>query len=135
MESKIEKFIDKHHVMTLATQSDEGVYCANAFYAFDKESSALIFSSDVATRHGVEMVVNCRVAASIVLETKVVGRIQGVQIVGRVVQSSEDDRKLYLTRFPYAAVVELNMWRLEIDHLKLTDNTLGFGRKLIWNRV
>ncbi len=135
MESKIVKFIDKHHVMTLATQSEQGVYCANAFYAFDSKSGALIFSSDVTTRHGAEMVENRAVAASIVLETKIVGKIQGVQIVGRIVESTADDRALYISKFPYAIVMELNMWRLEIDHLKLTDNTLGFGKKLIWNRV
>ncbi len=135
MESKITKFITKHHVMTLATQSPEGVYCANAFYAFDSQSSALIFSTDATTRHGAEMIANSQVAASIVLETKVVGRIQGAQITGRVVNATSGDLTLYLSRFPYAVVMGLNMWRLEIDYLKLTDNTLGFGKKLIWNRV
>ncbi len=134
MESKITKFIEKHHVMTLATQSDKGVYCANAFYAFSANDNALIFSTDTATRHGAEMVANREVAASIVLETKVVGRIQGAQIVGHIVEASSQDRSLYLSKFPYAVIVELNMWRLEIDQLKLTDNTLGFGKKIIWNR-
>lgn len=120
--------------MTLATQGLDGLYCANAFYAFDSQSSALIFSTDVTTRHGANMVANSHVAASIVLETKVVGRIQGAQITGRVVEATPADLSLYLSKFPYAAVMELTMWRLEIDYLKLTDNTLGFGKKLIWNR-
>ncbi len=121
--------------MTLATQSEQGVYCANAFYAFDGSNNSLIFSSDSSTRHGGEMVKCRQVAASIVLETKVVGKIQGVQIVGRVVASTKEDRSLYLSKFPYATLLDLSMWRLEIDHLKLTDNTLGFGKKLIWNRA
>ncbi|MFI3292209.1 MAG: pyridoxamine 5'-phosphate oxidase family protein [Rikenellaceae bacterium] len=135
MESKIVKFIDKHHVMTLATQSDQGVYCANAFYAFDSESGSLIFSSGVDTRHGSEMTANRQVAASIVLETKIVGKIQGAQIIGNIEESSSADKTLYISKFPYAAVVDLQLWRLRIDHLKLTDNTLGFGKKLIWNRA
>ncbi|MFR9603177.1 MAG: pyridoxamine 5'-phosphate oxidase family protein [Rikenellaceae bacterium] len=135
MESKIVKFISKHHVMTLATQSDKGPYCANAFYAYAPESKGLIFSTDAAaTRHGAEMVASRDVAASIVLETKVVGRLQGVQITGRIVEATGEDRKLYLAKFLYAAVVDLCLWRLEIDYAKLTDNTLGFGKKLIWNR-
>ncbi len=121
--------------MTLATQSDQGVYCANAFYAFSSQDGALIFSSDATTRHGAEMIANRDVAASIVLETKIVGKIQGVQIVGRIVESTAEDRALYIAKFPYAIVMELNVWRLEIDHIKLTDNTLGFGKKLIWNRA
>ncbi len=135
MESKITKFISKHHVLTLATMGEEGVYCANAFYAFDEQGAALIFTTDISTRHGAQMAVNPRVAASIVLETKVVGRVQGAQITGRVVAANDQDRKLYLSKFPYAVVMELNIWRLEIDFLKLTDNTLGFGKKLIWNRA
>ncbi len=120
--------------MTLATQSSEGVYCANAFYAFDREGAALIFTSDSSTRHGAEMIETPRVAASIVLETKVVGRVQGAQITGRVVAGCDKDKEIYLAKFPYAIVMELNIWRLEIEHLKLTDNTLGFGKKMIWNR-
>ncbi len=135
MESRIEKFLAKHHVMTLATQSAEGVYCANAFYAFDPSEGTLIFSTDVSTRHGAEMVENRGVAASIVLETKVVGSIQGAQITGEIEEARAEDQKIYLSKFPYAVVVKLNMWRLRIDHLKLTDNRLGFGKKLIWNRV
>jgi uncharacterized protein YhbP (UPF0306 family) len=40
----------------------------------------------------------------------------------------------YIKRFPYAAVAPLNIWVIEPDFMKLTDNTLGFGKKLIWNR-
>ncbi len=134
MESKVIKFLSKHHVMTLATQSEEGAYCANAFYTFDQESQTLIFSTDPTTRHGSEMVANRRVAVSVVLETKVVGCIQGAQIIGQIEEASSADRKLYLSKFPYAMVVDLHMWRVRIDYLKLTDNTLGFGKKIIWNR-
>ncbi len=134
MDSKIYKFIERHFVMTLATQSQNGVYCSNAFYAFDREGVTLVFSSDKSTRHGGEMVNNNQVAASIVLETKVVGKLQGVQITGRTYEASAEDRKLYISKFPYAALADLSLWRVEIDYIKLTDNTLGFGKKLIWNR-
>lgn len=120
--------------MTLATQGEVGVYCSNAFYAFDREGVALVFNSDKSTRHGGEIVKNNRVAISIVLETKVIGKLQGVQITGRAVEASAEDRKLYISKFPYAALAELSLWRVEIDFIKLTDNTLGFGKKLIWNR-
>jgi uncharacterized protein YhbP (UPF0306 family) len=40
----------------------------------------------------------------------------------------------YIKEFPYAAVADLELWRLEADFMKLTDNTLGFGKKLIWQR-
>ncbi len=135
MERKIIKFIERHHVMTLATSGEQGLYCANAFFAFDPDTQALIFATDPSTRHGAEMIQNPNVAASIVLETKVVGRIQGAQITGVVREATPQDKTLYVKRFPYTMTLELTLWRLEINHLKLTDNTLGFGKKLIWNRL
>lgn len=135
IDSPIEKFIAKHHVLTLATATNDGVpYCCNAFFAYAKGEGAFIFTSDRATNHGQMMLQNSRVAASVVLETRVVGRVQGLQITGRVMAATEEDKKLYLKRFPYAVVADLTLWRLEADMLKLTDNTLGFGKKLIWHR-
>ena len=32
----------------------------------------------------------------------------------------------------FAALAELTLWALVPDYLKFTDNTLGFGKKLIW---
>lgn len=127
-------FVRKHHVLTLATQSPEGIWCANCFYAFDSERGQWLFTSAPETRHGAEMSRNPRVAASIVLETRIVGRVQGLQISGRVHMADNEGRRIYLKRFPYAAVTDLHLWALEPDELKLTDNTLGFGKKLVWKR-
>jgi uncharacterized protein YhbP (UPF0306 family) len=78
------------------------------------------------------MLANGRVAASVVLETHIVGKIQGLQITGQIKPAIEGDKAIYLKRFPYAVVADLSLWRLEADMMKLTDNTLGFGKKLIW---
>ena len=43
-------------------------------------------------------------------------------------------RSAYLTRFPYAAAMKLNLWVLVIDTIKYTDNRMGFGKKLLWER-
>lgn len=73
-----------------------------------------------------------RVAASVVLETRIVGKVQGLQLCGTVARGDEEDKRRYLHRFPYAALAELTLWALVPDYLKFTDNTLGFGKKLIW---
>jgi uncharacterized protein YhbP (UPF0306 family) len=98
----------------------------------------LVFMNNPETRHGGEMTANAHVAAAIVLETRVVGRLQGLQIEG-VVRMAEGDsltaaRRAYLKRFPYAAAMEQPLWVLEPTMMKLTDNTLGFGKKLIWRK-
>ena len=135
IDKKIEKFIKAHHVLTLATATRDGEpYCCNCFFAYDNESAAFIFTSGKETHHAQMMEQNSRVAASIVLETRTVGKIQGLQITGRIEAAQEGDKILYVKRFPYTAVADLTLWRLETDFMKLTDNTLGFGKKLIWQR-
>ena len=135
IDKKIEKFISRHHVLTLATATNDGApYCCNCFYAYDADTAAFIFTTDSTTRHGQMMSENNRVAASIVLETRTVGKVQGLQITGMVKPAVDGDKMTYIKSFPYAAVADLHLWRLEADFLKLTDNTLGFGKKLIWQR-
>ena len=133
MDERFVKFIKKHHVLTLATVNGEGEpYVANCFYAYDAKRNVLIFTSDTTTRHGAEMAANACVAISIVLETRIVGRVQGVQIVGKAERGDDDARKSYIKRFPYAAAAPLELWMVRPSMMKLTDNTLGFGKKLIW---
>ena len=134
MEEKIIKFLKRHHVLTLATLSDGQPYCANAFYGYDKERNRIVFTSDLTTRHAQEMMTNSRVAASVVLETRIVGKIQGLQICGSISSGDDMDRRCYIKRFPYAALADLTLWAIEPDFIKLTDNTLGFGKKIIWNK-
>lgn len=135
IDKKIERFIAKHHVLTLATSTPDGKpYCCNCFFAYDEASAAFIFTTDSATHHGQMMQANPRVAASVVLETRTVGKVQGLQITGKVLPAVDGDKMTYIKAFPYAAVADLSLWRLEADMMKLTDNTLGFGKKLIWRR-
>ena len=133
MDERIIKFIKKHHVLTLATVNSEGMpYVANCFYAYDNKRNLFVFTSDLTTRHGSEMAENSNVALSVVLETRIVGRVQGLQITGKAERGDEEAHRCYIKRFPYAAVADLNIWMVTPTLMKLTDNTLGFGKKLIW---
>jgi uncharacterized protein YhbP (UPF0306 family) len=90
------------------------------------------------TRHGKEFLENPTVAGTIALETIRIGRIRGIQFTGMVSEPSGEDliraRRVYLRRFPFAAMADLHLWLISPDHIKLTDNRLGFGHKEIWNR-
>ena len=133
VDKHIVKFINKHHVLTLATVDDDGMpYVANCFYAYDSARNIFIFTSDTTTRHGGHMATNPHVALSIPLETRIVGRVQGIQICGIAKRGDSEAHTTYIKRFPYAAVAPLTLWAVRPTMMKLTDNTLGFGKKLIW---
>ena len=125
-------------MLSVATVSERGPWCASCFYAWDEENNTLVVTTDPDTRHGAEFRSNPTVAGTIALETKRVGRIRGAQFTGTVSEPEGDDlkhaRRIYLRRFPYAALVDLHLWVIHLNHIKLTDNRLGFGKKIIWQK-
>ncbi len=130
LDPKIEAFLRNHHLLTLATSHDNTPYCASCFYAFLEEPLSFIVATDATTRHGREALENAQVAGTVALETKIVGKIQGVQFTGVFQAANEAEKKAYLKRFPYAIAMHPELWSIKISYLKLTDNTLGFGKKL-----
>ncbi|MCC8088115.1 MAG: pyridoxamine 5'-phosphate oxidase family protein [Rikenellaceae bacterium] len=137
-DKEIIRFIKEHHVMTLATSVNDRPYCANVFYAWMGSDNCFVFTSSDETRHASEAINNKHVAASVVLETSVVGKIRGVQITG-IMERPEGEafdkaKSRYLKKFPFAAVMRLDLWVLKPEFMKLTDNRLGFGKKIIWNK-
>ena len=137
-DKKIISFLKKHHVLTLATCIDLQPWCANCFYTVLVDEVALVFTSGYETRHIQETLKNSLVAGSVVLETSIINKIQGVQFTGRLELPEmgiiDKSKYAYLKRFPFAALMETTLWVLYIDHLKMTDNRFGFGNKLIWER-
>jgi len=136
IDSKIIEFFRKHHVLTIATTVENEPWCANCFYVYLEEENSLVFTTDLDTRHGKEFIKNPVVAGSVVLETMVVGKIQGIQFQGIV---SEPEGELlskakwaYLKKFPPAVLMDTHLWVVKLTIIKMTDNRLGFGKKLIW---
>ncbi len=138
MDPKIINFINEHHVLTLATSINDQAYVANCFFVYLSKENAFIFTSSPETRHGSEMLINKRVAANIVLETKTVGKIQGLQMMANIEKlEGVEERNMkiaYLKKYPFAVLKLETMWKLTPDFMKLTDNSLGFGKKLIWRK-
>ena len=131
-------FFRKHHVLTVATSVNGEPWCANCFYVYLEEKNALVFTTDPATRHGREFRESPLVAGSVVLETRLIGRIRGIQFQAVVSEPQGDElelaRKAYLKRFPVAMLMETHLWIAELSLIKMTDNRLGFGKKLIWKK-
>ncbi len=137
-DTRVIEFINEHHVLTMATCFDEEPYCANCFYVFSEDDNRFIFTSDKSTKHIKDTAHNIMVAGSIVLETKTIGLIRGLQFQGYITELQGDEykkaRKVYLKRFPYAILKQTSMWAIDLSYMKFTDNRLGFGKKLIWKK-
>ena len=132
MNPKIEAFIAKHHLLSLATYADE-LWCCSLFYAYNPEEITFIVATDTQTLHGANIVQNHTVAGTIAFETKTVGKIQGIQFIGEMTISDEG-KEFYYKAFPYARIMNPTLWTIRLDEIKMTDNTLGFGKKLNWKR-
>lgn len=139
VDSRIIKFFRKHHVLTIATSVGNEPWCANCFYAYLEAENALVFTTDTDTRHGREFTENPVVAGSVVLETMIIGKIRGLQFQGTVAEPEGEllskAKSAYLKRFPVAALMDTRLWIVKLTHIKMTDNRLGFGKKLIWNTL
>lgn len=137
-DTQIVKFIKQHHVLNLATCAGNQAWSCSCFYAWLEKEAAFVFSSDGNTRHAAEIGLNPKVSGTIVLETKVVGKIQGIQFTGEAELANDQlfqkARNAYLLRFPYAIAMNTTFWVLYPNFIKLTDNRLGFGKKLLWER-
>jgi len=138
IDKRIVKFLKKHHVLTIATSTGNTPWCASCFYVFHEEENTLVFTSDIKTRHGQEFIKNPLVSGTVALETNIIGRIRGVQFSGIVSEPSgkllETAESSYLKRFPIAMLMETKIWIVELTYIKYTDNRLGFGKKITWEK-
>jgi uncharacterized protein YhbP (UPF0306 family) len=138
IEERIRKFFRKHHVLTIATTVDNAPWCANCFYVYLEEENSLVFTTDSDSRHGKEFLKNPLVAGSVVLETFVIGKIRGIQFQG-IISLPKDAlaqkaKNSYLKKLPIALLMDTTLWVVELTYIKMTDNRLGFGKKLIWEK-
>jgi uncharacterized protein len=138
VDRRVVKFLRKHHVLTIATTVENEPWCASCFYVYLEEENALVFTTDIDTRHGKEFLKNPLVAGSVVLETLIVSKIRGIQFQGIISEPGGEllskAKWAYLKKFPPAVLMNTHLWIVNLTLIKMTDNRLGFGKKLIWNK-
>jgi uncharacterized protein len=129
---KIEHFLSEHHLLSLATMGDS-LWCCSLFYVYDSVLNVFIVATDPETLHGSNLLSNTTVAGTVALETKTIGKIQGIQFRGEMSIGSEH-KELYYKAYPYALAMNPTLWTINLDEIKFTDNRLGFGKKVTWKR-
>ncbi|MBR8463519.1 hypothetical protein KDD93_02905 [Campylobacter sp. faydin G-24] len=134
MDKNIIKFIKKMHLVSVAVISEDIPYAFSCFYAFDEDRLNLLVASSSTTTHIKALAQNPEVGGTIALDTKIVGKIEGIQLRGTMQKANEQMSKIYFKRYPYALAMKPEIWCISLKWIKFTSNTLGFGKKLIWER-
>ncbi len=134
----ITAYLKKQHVLTLCVGDAQSLWSANCFYAFNESEMSFYMLTDHATRHGQLLALNSHVAGTVSDQTITVSLIKGAQYSGEMNvlsgEASQDARRIYTGRFPLAKLATTPIWCLRLDEVKLTNNKLGFGTKLSWQR-
>jgi len=128
-------FLSKHHLLSLATSADNTPQSASLFYAYSSEDIAFIVASDIKTEHIQNVLLNNTVSGTVALETDEIGKIEGIQFKAKMYRVSHEEGSLYFKAFPFAKVMNPQLWSIVLEDIKLTDNRLGFGKKLYWQRA
>lgn len=136
IEKRVLDFIAEHHIFTLATSRDNKPYTSTCFYVYLPEINLFVFTSDKTTRHIQDTEQQKSVAGAIALETSIVGKIRGIQFTGIIKELEGNElsvaQKAYIKKFPIAILAKTTLWGITPDFIKMTDNRLGFGKKIIW---
>ncbi|WP_241622392.1 YhbP family protein [Rosenbergiella australiborealis] len=131
-------YLARQHVLTLCTYSGDECWAAHCFYALDRENISFWLMTEPSTCHGRLMVASPQVVGTVSEQTESVSTLQGVQFRGEIVLAEGEDYQrglaAYQQRFPIAKKKIAPLWVLRLDTLKMTDNSLGFGTKLHWQR-
>lgn len=132
------RYLKKQHVLSLSCHSAHEIWSANCFYVFDETRMAFWLMTQPDTRHGSLIQANPQVAGTVNGQPKTVLLIKGIQYRGRIQRLegvvAQQARSAYQKRFPVARNVSAPLWEILLDELKMTDNALGFGKKIIWRR-
>ncbi len=120
-------------MLSLATSNAKDLSVCSLFYTYQEKELSFIVASSEETTHIRHIKQNNTVAGNILLETKELGRIQGVQFRGLMFEVEEKEfRNAYFKSFPYAIALNPKLWQIKVNYFKMTDNRLGFGKKIIW---
>jgi uncharacterized protein YhbP (UPF0306 family) len=138
MDKKIQLFIENEKNLTFCTSINNTPHCANCFYAFRQENNLLVFKSNRKTKHIENAMMNSRIAGTIIPDLHKTGTIKGLQYTGKFTPLSEElleaAKKTYYLKFPFAMVMPGEFWAIELLTVKMVDSTLGFGKKLTWEK-
>lgn len=139
MNESIIRFIQRQTCATICCIDELGnPYCFSCFYAFNPESGLLYFKSSATSHHATLMKKNPVIAGTIQPDKLNTILVKGVQFEGIVLDPNHSlagqASRYYHKIHPLALAISGEIWSIQINSIKMTDSTKGFGKKISWNR-
>jgi uncharacterized protein YhbP (UPF0306 family) len=139
MNEYIDAFIQEHTCASIACLDSDGQpYCFSCFYAIDVIQGLLYFKSSKDSNHAGFLHANPLVAGTILPDKLNKLQVKGIQLEGTILSVDDPLAKNaashYYKSHPIAIAMSGEIWTIKINRIKYTDNTLGFGSKIIWER-
>jgi uncharacterized protein YhbP (UPF0306 family) len=132
------EFIGSTKVATICCVAANAPHCFNCYFSFIAADGYLVFKSSSGTRHEEILRQNAVVAGTIIPEHIELATIRGIQFEGVMLPENMlltvKASSSYYLAFPFALAVPGNLYIVQINSLKFTDNTKGFGYKSHWAR-
>lgn len=136
--SEIDDFLQAQNVASISFVDETSLvpYSFSCFYAFDKKHMLLMFKSSRDTWHAGHLDPGKAIAGTILPDKLDVIRLQGIQLAGHILAQDDHLHKyavgVYYKRFPFARIMNGEIWAVQLHSIKMTDNKKGFGKKIKW---
>lgn len=140
IQQHISNFIAQQTVASVCCSGPEGdLHCFSCYYAYNENQELLYFKTSDDSLHMQYLLKNALLAGTILPDKLNKLSIKGIQFNGELLRTSHaqdnDAAKLYHRRFPFALAMPGIVYTIKLNRLKMTDNTLGFGTRLVWDRL
>ncbi|MBK8787091.1 MAG: pyridoxamine 5'-phosphate oxidase family protein [Chitinophagaceae bacterium] len=114
-------------------------YCFSCFYAFHAESGLLYFKSSKESHHATLLMQHPFVAGTVLPDKLNALVVKGIQFEGVLLDKEHPLAKNALRNYHKSksngpGLARRGLDSIRIDSVKMTDSTLGFGKKISWQR-
>lgn len=139
MKESIIQFIQEQTCATICCVDEQGKpWCFSCYYAFNRADGLLYYKSSPDSHHAPIIKGNPNIAGTILPDKLNKLLVKGIQfegiILGEQHPSAATASGFYYKRFPIALAMTGNLSVIQINRVKMTDSTAGFGKKITWNR-
>ncbi len=139
MDNNIIEFLESQTCATICCLDEQKrPWCFSCYFIFNPGEGLLYFKSSPASNHSSMMKKNPLIAGTVLPDKLNKLRVRGIQFEGIVLDSmdrlTQGASQYYHKKNPLALAIPGEVWTIQVNHIKMTDSAMGFGKKVSWLR-